>query len=97
MTLIDDSGKNWPELADGTGVSDWLGVVRKVGAGQTESGHVIFDAPTQHYRLRLTDPNEDADVGIDIPLDFIHEQLRQTTTIPGVPAGDGQPGLPGTK
>jgi hypothetical protein len=94
MTLIDDSGKTYPELADGTGVADWLGIVRKVGPGQTDSGQVAFDAPSQHYRLRLTDANDDSDVGIDIPLDFIHEQLRDTSTIPGAVGQPDQPGQP---
>jgi hypothetical protein len=94
MTLIDDSGKTYPELADGTGVSEWLGVVRKVAPGQTGQGHVVFDAPAQHYRLRLTDPNDDADIGIDIPLDFIHEQLRDTSTAPTAVGQPDQPVVP---
>src|SRR5579862_2716212 len=36
LTLVDDSGQQYAELADGTNVPDWLGVVRKVGAAQTE-------------------------------------------------------------
>ena len=88
MTLIDDSGKTYPELADGTGVPDWLGIVRKVGGGQTEQGHVAFDAPAQHYRLRLTDPNDNTDVGVDIPLDFIQEQVHDTGTDPSTVGGN---------
>src|SRR3954454_21774512 len=30
MSLVDDSGKVYPELADGTNVPRWLGVVRNV-------------------------------------------------------------------
>jgi hypothetical protein len=72
MTIVDDSGETYPELADGTGVSHWLGVVRKVAPAQTEQGTVLFDAPARHFRLRLTDETED-DISIDVPLSFIHE------------------------
>ena len=57
MTLVDDTGKSYTELTDGTGVTNWLGVVRRVGPTQTEQGVVLFDAPTKHYRLRLNDPS----------------------------------------
>jgi hypothetical protein len=71
MTLVDDSGKMYPELSDGVGVGNWLGVVRKVGAAQTEQGIVAFDAPVKHYRLRLNDTLDDKEVAIDIPLSFV--------------------------
>lgn len=71
MTLVDDAGKMYPELSDGTGVSNWLGVVRKVGPAQTEQGIVAFDAPVRHYRLRLNDTLDDKEVAIDIPLSFV--------------------------
>jgi hypothetical protein len=73
MTLIDDAGTNYNELADGTNVKKWLGVVRKVGPAQTEQGVILFDAPTRHFRLRLNDPFDEREVAIDVPLNFIHE------------------------
>jgi hypothetical protein len=73
MTLVDDDGQTYPELADGTGVANWLGVVRKVGPTQTEQGTVAFDAPTKHYRLRLNDPDDEKEIAIDIPITFVHE------------------------
>lgn len=86
MTLVDDSGQTYPELADGTGVPRWFGVLRKVASTQTESGQVVFDAPAKHYRLRLTDELDD-DVSIDIPLSYVHEELRdmKTTQDSGTP------------
>ncbi len=75
MTLIDDAGQVYPELADGTGVTKWLGMVRKVGPTETEQGIVLFDAPAKHFRLRLTDDIED-DISIDVPLSYVHEQMR---------------------
>jgi hypothetical protein len=91
MTLLDDSGKTYNELTDGTGVTRWLGVVRKVDANQTETGSVVFDAPAGHYKLRLTDETDEADVFVDLPLNFAHEQMANdasdTAAVPGAPAG----------
>ena len=38
MTLVADSGQTYPELADGKGVAQWLGIIRKVGPVQTDAG-----------------------------------------------------------
>jgi Domain of unknown function (DUF4352) len=81
MTLIDDSGQTYPELGDGAGVPRWLGVVRKVGNAQTESGQVLFDAPAKHYRLRITEELDD-DVSIDIPFTLIHEEMHDMKALP---------------
>jgi hypothetical protein len=76
LALVDDSGKQYPELTDGAGVQQWLGVVRKVGGGQTEQGYAAFDAPAGHYKLKLTDDTSDSDVYVDIPLNFVHEHTE---------------------
>jgi len=86
MTLVDDGGHSYTELSDGTGVSNWLGVVRKVGPTQTEQGIVLFDAPTKHYRLRLNDAFDEKEIAIDVPLSFVHEQLRNVDTSQGASA-----------
>jgi hypothetical protein len=86
MTLVDDGGKTYTELADGAGVANWLGVVRKVGPTQTEQGVVVFDAPTKHYRLRLNDPLDGKEIAIDVPFNFIHEQLKSVDISPGAAA-----------
>jgi hypothetical protein len=81
MTLVDDSGKLYPELADGTNIPHWLGVIRNVDANQTETGFVVFDAPSAHYKLRLTDETDDEDVFVDMPLNFLHEQMNQSAVV----------------
>jgi hypothetical protein len=86
MTLVDDAGHNYTELPDGSGVTNWLGVVRKVRATQTEQGVVVFDAPTKHYRLRINDAIDDNEIAIDVPLNFVHERLKALDTNPGTPA-----------
>lgn len=89
LTLMDDSGKTYEELTDGSGVTQWLGVVRRVGGKQSESGTVVFDAPASHYRLKLTDDTDNSDAYVDLPLSFAHEQpSRGAEEIPGTPIPD---------
>jgi hypothetical protein len=82
MTLVDDAGQSYPELADGKNVPTWLGVVRKAESAKTELGNVVFDAPAKHYRMKLTDDLDEKDVFIDIPLNFVHEQMKDLQTVP---------------
>jgi hypothetical protein len=84
MTLVDESGQTVNELADGAGVPNWLGVVRKVAAAQTEQGYVAFDAPIKHYRLRLNDALDENEIAIDIPLTFVRD--RAGSSVPTPPA-----------
>ena len=92
MTLVDDSGKTYPELADGSGVPKWLGVLRKVSPGQTEQGFVVFDAPAVHYRLKLSDDTSDSDIYADIPLSFVHEQQANDSAGTPIPTAGPAPG-----
>lgn len=88
LTLVDDSGKEYPEAADGTNVPNWLGIVRKAGGAQTEQGNIVFDAPAQHYRLRLTDEADAKELSIDVPLTYVHEQLKE---VPSAQSSGAQP------
>jgi Domain of unknown function (DUF4352) len=82
LVLVDDSGQEYPEVADGTNVPNWMGVVRKVGGTQTEQGTILFDAPARHYRLRLTDETDPREYYIDVPLNYVHEQMKNLKTDP---------------
>lgn len=55
LTLENSKGQSFQEMSDGTGVSNWLGILRNVGPGQTVQGRVVFDVPLSSYRLRLPD------------------------------------------
>lgn len=94
LTLVDDSNQEYPEMADGTGVPNWLGIVRRVAAAQTEEGDIAFDAPAQHYRLRLTDETDDRQLFIDVPLTYVPEQLND---VPAAPAPETPPVIPDKK
>jgi hypothetical protein len=93
VELLSDSGKVYDELTDGTGISDWLGIIRHVGAGQTERGQVIFDAPAAHYRLKFSDESATNDVLADLPLSYSHEKMNDatvpTTDLPDVTGPSG--------
>lgn len=91
MTLVDDTGHSYTELSDGTGVTNWLGVVRKVAPTQTNQGVVVFDAPAKHYRLRVNDPTEEREIAIDVPLSFVHEQLKNVDIDSGATSGFAAP------
>jgi hypothetical protein len=95
LTLVDDSGQTYTELSDGTGVTNWMGVVRKVKPGDTEIGNIVFDAPSKHYRLRFTDDLDPAEIAIDLPLNFVHEQVGdiKTTLDPSQTAAPTAPPL----
>jgi hypothetical protein len=86
MTLVDDAGKSYGELADGRNVPKWLGVIRTVGAAHTAQGYIVFDAPPKHYRLRLNEPLDDREIAIDLPVDFVHEQTQSLQPVPDRPA-----------
>ena len=95
IELVSDSGQNYTELADGTGVPSWLGMVRHVGANQTERGTIVFDAPPAHYKLRLSDESLDTEVLADVPLNFtrvkVDDSSIPTTELPDVKP-DAAPG-----
>lgn len=84
VELVDDANKGYNELTDGTGVPDWLGIVRKVGPGQTARGTIAFDAPAAHYRLRFLDEAANNEIMADLPLSYAHEKTNDAL----VPAAD---------
>jgi hypothetical protein len=73
LALVDDSGKVYNELTDGSGVQDWLGLVRNVKAHDQAKGAILFDAPASHYRLRLTERYASPEISIDLPLNLSPE------------------------
>jgi len=91
VELVSDLGKTYSELTDGTGVPNWLGIVRHVGPGQTERGQVVFDAPAAHYKLRFSDETNNTEILADLPLSYAHEKdaIIPTTDLPEVTGPTG--------
>jgi hypothetical protein len=84
LSIEDDQGNSYPELTEGDGVPQFLGMLHPVTAAQPLVGNVLFDAPPQHYRLRLWDQENQHAALVDIPLSFRSET-------PEVPAPDAGP------
>lgn len=76
LTLEAD-GRTYTELSSGEGVPQWIGILRKVKPGDSVRGNVIFDAPPQHYKLRVMDENSEATALVDIPLNLNPEAPPQ--------------------
>ena len=79
MTIEDDKGNSYPELTNGEGIPQFLGVLQAVRTAEPASGSALFDAPPAHYKLRLSDENSQHTALVDIPLTFHSES-------PDVPA-----------
>lgn len=76
LALVDDDGKVYNELTDGSGVPDWLGLVRSVKAHDHVKGTIVFDAPARHYKLRLSEQFATPEISIDLPLTLTHEPAQ---------------------
>lgn len=83
LSIEDDRGNAYPELTDGEGVSQFLGVLHAVTAEAT-SGNTLFDAPPSHHKLRLSDEDGQHTALVDIPLSFGPE-------VPEIPASNVGP------
>jgi len=70
MTVVDDNGKAYAEFANGEGAPNWLGILRQAKPAEAAQGAVLFDVPPRHYKLRLTDENEQKTAFVDLPLTF---------------------------
>lgn len=53
LTLVDKDGRTTLEADKGEGVPSWLGVLRAVEPGKTESGTMLFDVAQGEYKLRV--------------------------------------------
>ena len=76
LALVDDNGKVYNELTDGSGLPDWLGMVRSVRASDQVKGAILFDAPARHYRLRLSEQFATPEISIDLPLNLTHDPVQ---------------------
>ncbi len=74
LTLLDDSGEVFNELSDGTGVPDWMGIVRKIKPIDSEKGTIAFDVAPRHYKLRVADETEQIIAYIDLPLNLLSDE-----------------------
>ena len=55
LAVENASGERFQESENGQGVDSWFGMFREVKAAETEQGWILFDVPTNSYRLQLLD------------------------------------------
>jgi hypothetical protein len=81
LTVEDSRGNSFPEDTGGGSIHDWLGLLRKVGAGETLQGRILFDVPTAAYNLRVSEeggePGQEKSALIEIPLRMEPEPMPQ--------------------
>jgi len=58
LSLEGPNGQLYQELTDGSGVTDWMGLLRTVKPAETLHGRILFDVPLSTFRLRLPDGAE---------------------------------------
>jgi Domain of unknown function (DUF4352) len=55
LAVENGAGERFQESQNGQGVDSWLGLFREVKPAETEQGWILFDVPTNSYRLQLAD------------------------------------------
>jgi hypothetical protein len=70
LVLLNEEGERFRELEDTKGLSDPMGLIRMVGAGETLFGWILFDVPQNDYLLELSDGNleNEQTALVEIPL-----------------------------
>ncbi len=55
LKLENSTGEVFNESESGAGVDKWMGMLRRIAPAQTEDGWLLFDVPTNSYKLRISD------------------------------------------
>ena len=91
LTLVDDNGQRYTEVANGDALPQWVGFLRRLKPADTLTGNVLFDVPLKHYKLEVTDEPEERKALVDIPLTF-----GEALAVPGMPMPGSDNPAPGT-
>jgi hypothetical protein len=97
LSIEDDQGNSYDELPNGEGVSQWIGYLRQAKPAESLDGHIVFDAPPRHYKLRVVDESGDHAAFIDIPLSFNAESPEAPIPMPSKQATTSPLTSPGKK
>lgn len=90
LTLIDANGKEYMELDKGEGVPQWLGALRTLGEGNSESGNLLFDVPQGSYKLRVSsggDVEKESTALVNLPY---RVEPGKTAPVDAIPAPAGK-------
>jgi len=86
LYVEDDKGTQYQELSNGDGVPQWIGYIRSTPPAEASAGNLVFDCPPGHYKLHITDEDNNHAAWVDIPLSFTSE----TPDVPTPGAGKDQ-------
>jgi hypothetical protein len=79
LRVVDKQGRETPELAEGTGVEEWWGLLRPLSPGQSVNRRILFDVSPGDYDLSVNDggdPDREQSALIRIPY-----RLREASPI----------------
>lgn len=96
LQIVDAKGGVHPELAEGDGVTDWMGYLRLLAPREGRSGRLLFDVPQGACKLRVSsggDPEAEQTALIDIPLQ-LNTEVPQAPGASGFGGGESAPQLP---
>ena len=85
MALIDSKGTENLEERKGDGVPQWLGYLRVLAPGTSQSGYVLFDAPAESYKMRVSsggEPDKEQTALIEIPFKIDQPAVKEETSLP---------------
>jgi len=85
LNLEDSNGQKYQELSDGSGIPNWLGLLRTVKPAETLQGRIVFDVPLSPFRLGVPDGGETG-----------YEKFAWVTIPLSIDAGQIQGKLPGS-
>ncbi len=83
LSLEDKRGSEYRELQDGSGVDNWLGLIRTIAPAQTEDGWIVFDVPQNDYILRCVSGGDEeteqvSRVEIPLSLDSLQDEMQKS-------------------
>ncbi len=80
LAVADKSGKESLESDKGDGVSSWMGLLRTVEPGKTESGTLLFDVAKGEYKLKISSGGD-----VEKEVNGFVELKYQTPAVPANP------------
>jgi hypothetical protein len=84
LALVDDAGTVYPEIEKGDGIQDFLGALQQIAPAESVQGYLVFDVPTKHYKLRLSDEEGKKFAMVDLPLSFDTETPAVVTPLDSI-------------
>jgi len=95
LQIVDAKGESHAELAEGDGVTDWMGYLRLLQPKESRSGRLLFDVPQGACKLRVSsggDAENEQTALVDLPLQ-LNSEVPRAPGASGFGAVEGAPQL----